>query len=354
MSSVFQPYDPRRFRLNLNPDELYGPPLAQDLAARPQNQTADIYGPNSVVAPVAAGASAGGAASFDEPPPAYPQELLKPPRKMGFIDAGSALGHRTYEMDIARERKPLMDKYNADFAAWKLRQDARRQPRHDFRPVDYTDPQGKGTRGVMDLYAPNPNVIPIGGIPPRQDTTMTEWEYAEKHPEEYQKLQGQRHPPRSRSWADLAAEDPELFKKTYGAVGGRGGMSATQFVAGLYEQVYGPHEGKRRYLEDQRIGKIGQIEAQIMRAATRPNIEDPYGAPIFDPQLANSLREYFIPKIQNEGAAAPRPGMGDLQSRERTATPAPPRGKTLTNFHVNPKTGERIGWDGTAWVPAPR
>lgn len=33
---------------------------------------------------------------------------------------------------------------------------------------------------------------------------------------------------------------------------------------------------------------------------------------------------------------------------------APGGDQELSNFHVNPKTGERIGWDGKAWVPAPK
>lgn len=33
--------------------------------------------------------------------------------------------------------------------------------------------------------------------------------------------------------------------------------------------------------------------------------------------------------------------------------PAPASVAALTNFHVNPQTGQKIGWNGSGWVPAP-
>jgi hypothetical protein len=43
------------------------------------------------------------------------------------------------------------------------------------------------------------------------------------------------------------------------------------------------------------------------------------------------------------------PARGGAGAGAGASSPAP-----LTNFHVNPKTGERIGWNGKAWVPAPK
>jgi hypothetical protein len=45
-------------------------------------------------------------------------------------------------------------------------------------------------------------------------------------------------------------------------------------------------------------------------------------------------------------------GGGGPTARNPQATKTAPAG--LTNFHVNPTTHERIGWDGKKWVPAPQ
>jgi hypothetical protein len=58
-----------------------------------------------------------------------------------------------------------------------------------------------------------------------------------------------------------------------------------------------------------------------------------------DDFLGKGAGERFIPKYGMSGVAP-------------SASPAPPaQAAGITNIHENPQTGERIGWNGSAWVP---
>jgi len=332
MSSPFRRYDPNRFGLNLDPNEIFGPqgeqPAYIPRGLSELNAPADAFGP----APEAASAQ-----MQDEPPPPYPAELLRPARKIGFIDAGSAGGRRNYEMDIARERQPLLDKYNADFAAWKYRQDARHLPRHDFRQFDVMQPGPEGatpTRGVMDIYAPNPQFQPLGGVPPRQDTSISDQELFLKDPAAFEKFSRMRgegaYAGKPLSWADMAAQDPAAYAaamKARGESAARAGhRSATEYIGQLYSEVYGP-KGSQMFLHDQATGKTNAMTALILKLAMRPDPIDPTKPATFDQATADQLKAYLVKDIAGPGTGGgAAPAQSPAGAEAATAPQAAPAG----------------------------
>lgn len=76
------------------------------------------------------------------------------------------------------------------------------------------------------------------------------------------------------------------------------------------------------------------------------------GQPIADPritkQVLTGMRERLVGL--NSADAMILPGQGQNFGTGVSAPAAPPG--QLTNFHINPTTGEKIGWNGSAWVPA--
>ena len=57
---------------------------------------------------------------------------------------------------------------------------------------------------------------------------------------------------------------------------------------------------------------------------------------------------------QRRGRSGTNPYLKNMFPEPGQESGGQAKGAQLSNFHVNPKTGERIGWDGTQWLPAPK
>lgn len=106
-------------------------------------------------------------------------------------------------------------------------------------------------------------------------------------------------------------------------------------------------------LEKQFSAQVGALRKPTAKNETAGRTVTADGSPYLRAlQGAHSSRKRMRAELDARKAQELAKLENDYADALSTSESSVDEGETLTDFHVNPKTGERIGWNGKAWVVA--